>query len=683
MVRALRFSSLWILLCLFIALNVSFFAFCAFPSESTALIVVPTDYPTIQAAIDAANIGNTILVMPGTYRETLTIRKTLKLIGSGADSTIIEGDGIRHTVYVEGVSGFALSNFTVKAASGSSRSGVYIMRGANNSVENVTVTGHFYGIHIYDSGSSKLRNNNMIGNKYGLRVWGLYLSHFLHDIDSSNLVNGQPICYWVSQQNLTVPQNVGYVALINCTDIVVKNLNLSSNSAGVLLAYTNNSMITGVSASENEDGLYLVCSHNNLIINNSLLNNYWNGILTISAANNNIIANVLNNNTWWGIRLSHSAYLLSTYSENNVILGNIVSNSSVGIYFESSNNNTVKGNTVEDNKQYAIVLDQSSGNILYKNTVKYNEFGVRVDRSNNNLLYGNIFLNNTSQTSVYEYSPSRNNWDNGYPTGGNYWSDHVCVDEHSGSNQDLLGSDGICDTPYIIDANSQDRYPLREPPAANKPPKSQFSYEPWEPRINVSIDFRNFSADLDGHIVLSIWNIADVYYVQSQNVTHIFGEGGTYPIMLTVFDDEGKADTVATDLAVRRNYAYLTFLTSDEAFVGEDFAVSVVLQSESDLLLTDSLVNFYLIDEAGYELIGSSFTNSSGVATIYYTTAEIGEFKVWATFEGDRWHDGAGKLQDLFVRARYPDVLWILVGVLLSVGLALWVIRWLKARRRL
>lgn len=683
MVRALRFSLLWILMCLFIDLNVSFFAFSAFPSENTGLIVVPTDYPTIQAAIDAASIGDTILVMPGTYKETLTIRKTLKLIGSGADSTIIEGDGIGHTVYVESVSGFALSNLTVKTASGSSRSGVYIRRGTNNSVENVTVTGHFYGIHIYDSGSNKLRNNNMTGNKYGLRVWGLYLSHFLHDIDSSNLVNGQPICYWVSQRNLTVPQNVGYVALINCTDIVAKNLNLSSNSAGVLLAYTNNSMITGVSASENENGLYLVCSHNNLIINNSLLNNYWNGILTISAANNSIIANVLNNNTWQGIRLSHSAYLLSTYSENNVVLGNIISNSYDGIYFESSNNNTVKGNTVENNRQYAIVLDQSSGNILHKNTVKYNEFGVRVDRSDNNILYGNIFLNNTSQISVYEYSPSRNSWDNGYPAGGNYWSDHVCVDEHSGSNQDLLGSDGIGDTPYVIDANSQDRYPLCEPTAANKPPKSQFSYEPWEPRISVSVEFRDFSTDLDGRIVLSIWNIADMYYVQTQNVTYTFGEEGTYPIVLTVFDDEGKADTLATDLTIRKNYANLTFLTSDEAFLGEDFAISVVLQSESGLFLTDSLVNFHLIDEGGYELIGSSFTDSLGVATVNYKTTKTGQFKVWATFDGDRWHDGAGKLQDLFIRARYPDVLWIFVGVLLSVGLALVVIRWLKAKRRL
>ena len=53
-----------------------------------------------------------------------------------------------------------------------------------------------------------------------------------------------------------------------------------------------------------------------------------------------------------------------------------------------------------------------------------------------------------------------NLWDNGYPSGGNYWSNYVCIDIKSGPHQDILGSDGIGDTPYIISENSIDRYPL-------------------------------------------------------------------------------------------------------------------------------------------------------------------------------------------------------------------------------
>ena len=46
-----------------------------------------------------------------------------------------------------------------------------------------------------------------------------------------------------------------------------------------------------------------------------------------------------------------------------------------------------------------------------------------------------------------------NHWDNGYPSGGNYWSDYTGVD-----------GDGIGDTPYIIlGGDNQDWYPFMNP----------------------------------------------------------------------------------------------------------------------------------------------------------------------------------------------------------------------------
>src|ERR671919_299382 len=59
-------------------------------SYATSLITVPRDYPTIQSAIDAASPGDTIKVLPGIYIEPLTISKSLTLVGTGTQSTIIK-----------------------------------------------------------------------------------------------------------------------------------------------------------------------------------------------------------------------------------------------------------------------------------------------------------------------------------------------------------------------------------------------------------------------------------------------------------------------------------------------------------------------------------------------------------------------------------------------------------------
>ncbi|MEW5816992.1 MAG: PKD domain-containing protein [Spirochaetota bacterium] len=61
------------------------------PTGSQCNINVPSQYSTIQAAIDAAMSGNTICVGPGTYNEDLVISKSIRLSGRGAGTSIING----------------------------------------------------------------------------------------------------------------------------------------------------------------------------------------------------------------------------------------------------------------------------------------------------------------------------------------------------------------------------------------------------------------------------------------------------------------------------------------------------------------------------------------------------------------------------------------------------------------
>ena len=50
------------------------------------------EYPSIQAAVDDANPGDTITIAEGTYKENVHVNKSLTIIGAGADKTIIDGN---------------------------------------------------------------------------------------------------------------------------------------------------------------------------------------------------------------------------------------------------------------------------------------------------------------------------------------------------------------------------------------------------------------------------------------------------------------------------------------------------------------------------------------------------------------------------------------------------------------
>jgi len=141
-----------------------------------------------------------------------------------------------------------------------------------------------------------------------------------------------------------------------------------------------------------------------------------------------------------------------------------IRNGTKGFSIINSSYNIISGNIVVDNIDgidfACCPCDPSRQNNITNNIIKNNYIGISIVAYNSNIIYHNSFIDN----NIMVWIPGINTlWDNGYPSGGNYWSDHNPSDLYSGPYQNETGSDGIGDTSYIIDGNNKDRYPLIYP----------------------------------------------------------------------------------------------------------------------------------------------------------------------------------------------------------------------------
>ncbi len=161
-------------------------------------------------------------------------------------------------------------------------------------------------------------------------------------------------------------------------------------------------------------------------------------------------------------------------SNDNTITDNIIVDNQCGIYAVSAQRNNISYNIIKDNREYGIyIYVRSSYTIIHHNVFLKNQCGLRIKHSEHCLVYKNVFMGNekglyfccgaTNNTIFHntfinntEWSVrdnvGGNHWDNGLE--GNYWFNHNNTDSNN---------DGIADTPYIISADAEDRYPLMQP----------------------------------------------------------------------------------------------------------------------------------------------------------------------------------------------------------------------------
>jgi parallel beta-helix repeat protein len=558
-------------------------------------IMVPDDYATIKEALDAAEPGDTVQVRGGIYHENIAINKTVSLIGENPESTIIDGSGANETfapvvsIFGEQATNVRICNFTLRGSAiawgvdigfkanawiennivTSNSGGILLDFSDNNTIVNNTISGNKYeGLALMDSHGNTVKNNTMSANQYN---FGIISSSFDSDIDTSNLVNGKPVYYLRNQTNLdinpnTLP-NIGYLALIDCTNVTVQDLTLQNNLNGLLLADTTNSVVKNNTFNANSNGLEITDSANNDIEANNVTNNYWYAVTLSNSPNNRFRSNGLINNRY-GLKVSgeslsdftqdidtsntadgkHIQYLINrtdltvnpstfndtaylalvncqnitaqdlelknsellvAFTHNSSIIENTLTNTSMSLTYCSSirltrnritdgetgislrqcENITVAWNTALESQDWGLLLKTSSNNTIFGNDIRNNgaginlidseynkvfennitdnkDYGLLISDSSHNLFYHNNLINQIPYQAISFTSNgqpfSDNDFDNGYPSGGNYWSNYNGTDLYSGQRQNETGSDGVGDTRYTS-FNVGDRYPLMEP----------------------------------------------------------------------------------------------------------------------------------------------------------------------------------------------------------------------------
>ncbi len=188
---------------------------------------------------------------------------------------------------------------------------------------------------------------------------------------------------------------------------------------------------------------------NNSDISGNRIAGGQHGVILVHGDNNSITGNIFES-----IGLSSAIQL--SYSSNNLVNENYIDSCVEGIQiWQSSNNNTVTGNTITNCQDVAIRFQYSNDNTILGNNISHSGYGTTIYASNRNTISNNNYVGNTVQFSANEtyaltfgYNVSVNTINE------NYWSDYNGTDNDGNS---------VGDTPYVIDENNQDNYPLMKP----------------------------------------------------------------------------------------------------------------------------------------------------------------------------------------------------------------------------
>jgi parallel beta-helix repeat protein len=301
--------------------------------------VVGEDTQTVQAAVDAAPPGTTVLVPPGTYEEQVTVDRPVTLRGEGAR---LHGDG-NGTVVTVTHDAAALSNLTLTGIGESTRDENASTSGEWDEQVEVAYGHSDAGVHVVDAA-------------------GVYVHDVTVETPTSGVVFRDAPDGVVDGLDLegTEEPFEGFMGVLSIRSaLVVQNSRFDGGRDGVYLHRAQGTVVRNNTFLENRFGVHLMYTSGTLVDGNVARGQSSAGIVIMTApARNAVVDNDIRYATEGIVPTGSRSYIAGNvlaYNENGLMTGTTQS-----VY--------------ERNVLYGNELGARTGSTIPSNVVRENDF---------------------------------------------------------------------------------------------------------------------------------------------------------------------------------------------------------------------------------------------------------------------------------------------------------------------